>query len=61
MLFLLAVLAAWVASLLEPSWEPNIRAWVIGGFVVAFVYGIYDRLDHIEGKLDAILKKLKDD
>jgi hypothetical protein len=59
MLFLLAVLVAWGASLLEPSWEPGLRLWVSAGFAVAIVYGIYDRLERIEGKLDAILKKLR--
>ena len=58
MIFLAAVLVAYVFALLEPSWEPAIRTLVIGGFVIAFLYGIYDRLGRIEGKLDAILKKL---
>jgi len=50
-----------VVALLEPSWEPTIRTWVIGGFAVAFIYGIYDRLERVEGKLDAILKKLDEE
>jgi len=60
MIFLASVLITWVVSLLEPSWEPELRLWVIGGFAVAIVYGIYDRLEHIEGKLNAILKKLNE-
>jgi hypothetical protein len=60
-LFLLAVLIAWAFSLLEPSWEPKIRTWVIGGFAVALLYGVYDRLERIESKLDAVLKKLSGD
>lgn len=58
MLFLAAALIACIVALLEPSWEPTIRTWVIGGFAIAFVYGIYDRLERIEGKLKAILEKL---
>lgn len=58
MIFLATVFVACIVALLEPSWEPTIRTWVIGGFVVALIYGIYDRLDRVEGKLDAILKKL---
>jgi hypothetical protein len=61
MLFLLAVLIACIASLLEPSWEPRLRLWVSAGFAVAIVYGIYERLERLEGKLDAILKKLNED
>jgi hypothetical protein len=51
MLFLAATIVACIAARLEPSWEPTIRTWVIGGFAVAFIYGIYDGLDRIEGKL----------
>jgi hypothetical protein len=61
MIFLGAVLVACVLAAIEPSWEPRIRFWVVGGFAVMIVYGIYDRLDHIEGKLNAILKKLSED
>jgi hypothetical protein len=60
MLFLLIAIAAWIVSLLEPAWEHGLRLWVLGGFAVVFIYGIYDRLERIEGKLDAILKKLSE-
>jgi hypothetical protein len=60
LLFLAATLIACVVALLEPSVEPTVRKWVIGGFAVAFIYGIYDRLDRVERKLDAILKKLSE-
>jgi hypothetical protein len=58
MLFLAATIVACIISLLEPSTEPTIRVWVIGGFAIAFIYGIYNRLDRIDSKLDTILKKL---
>ena len=61
MIFLGAVLVACTVAMLEPSWEPAIRTWVIGGFAIAFVYGIYDRLDRVEGKLNAIIKTLDKD
>jgi hypothetical protein len=58
--FLGAALLSSIAAMLEPSWEPSIRIWTIGGFVVAFLYGIYERLERIEVKLKDIIKKLDD-
>ncbi len=57
MAFLAMCLLAFVAAFLEPAWEPALRKWMLFGFAAVLVCGVYDRLERIEGKLDAILKK----
>jgi hypothetical protein len=58
MVFLLAMLVMCLIALVEPSWEREIRTQVSIGFAVVILWFFIDRLDRIESKLDAILKKL---
>jgi hypothetical protein len=60
MLFLAAVLGAYVFTLLEPSWEREVERIVSIAFGGLLLWYFVDRLDRVEGKLDAILKKLDD-
>jgi CheY-like chemotaxis protein len=60
MIFLAAVLIACIVSLLEPSWKSTIADGVGAGFAIVLIFGIYDHLERIEGKLDATLKILNE-
>jgi len=60
MLFLVAVLAACLLSLIEPSWERDLAKAVAIGFGCVIAWSVFDRLERIEDKLDAVLKKLSE-
>jgi hypothetical protein len=57
-LFLATVFVACILALLEPSWERGIRTQVYIAVVVVIFWCATSQLSRIEGKLDAILKKL---
>jgi hypothetical protein len=61
MLFLVSVLVACVLSWIVPSWEGNITHLIVLAFTALIAWKLFTQLDRIEGKLDAILKKLSKD
>lgn len=61
MIFLGAVLVAYILAWLEPSWEKTITWMVTLAFVGLTAWTLFSQLARIEGKLDAILKKLNGD
>jgi hypothetical protein len=57
MYFLGFVLIVSVFALLVPSWEREAERLVGIAFTALFLWYLVDRLDRIESKLDAVLKK----
>ena len=60
MVFLASVLVAYIAGWIVPAWEKEITRLVGVAFVGLVAWVLFDKLDRIEGKLDAILKKLNE-
>jgi hypothetical protein len=60
LLFLAATPCAYVVTLVEPSWERPIEIVFLLAFTAIFLNYVLAQLNRIEGKLDAILKKLGD-
>ena len=54
----MTVLAAYILTWVEPSWKKDITRLVGLAFVGLVAWMLFDKLDRIEGKLDAIMKKL---
>lgn len=61
MIFLVAVFVACILALIVPSWERDIAKMVAVTFACIVGWSLFNRLDRVEGKLDAILKKLDGD
>jgi hypothetical protein len=60
MILLLTVPCAYVATILEPSWERPIEKLYLIAWAVLTLHYILGKFESIEGKLDAILKKLNE-
>jgi lipoprotein signal peptidase len=60
MIFLGAVFVACILAWIVPSWKKELTELVAVAFVGLIAWYIGNQLDRIEGKLDAILKKLND-
>jgi hypothetical protein len=58
MIFLVFVLVAYIVTLVVPSWEREISTKVGLAFLLVVASYLANQLDRIEGKLDAVLKKL---
>jgi hypothetical protein len=60
MLFLSFVPCAYIVTLIEPSWErPAEIVFLLAGAAIFLNY-VLGQLSRIEGKLDAVLKKLNE-
>ncbi len=58
--FLIAILALCVVAQIVPSWKKEITGIITVAFVGLTAWGLFSQLDRVEGKLDAILKKLNE-